>query len=107
MRFINFCIFPSHYTTPPVPCFGLPTQKGGEHVPHNKVPLPDGQDQAGVEIKKLRRSITLLWICVILLNIDNLILSNRIDQIVGLLERFAKFSGIVTQVIEKLVYVLH
>lgn len=76
-------------------------------MPTNKTPLPDGQDQTGVEIKKLRRSITLLWICVILLNIDNLILSNRIDQIVGLLERFAKFSGIVTQVIEKLVYVLH
>lgn len=76
-------------------------------MPTNKTPLPDGQDQAGVEIKKLRRSITLLWICVILLNIDNLILSNRIDQIVGLLERFTKFSGIVTKVIEKLVYVLH
>lgn len=72
-----------------------------KHIP------PDGQDQMGTEIKKLKRSIALLWICVILLNIDNLILSNRIDQIVGLLERFAKFSGIVTQVIEKLVYVLH
>lgn len=32
----------------------------------NKHTPPDGQDQMGTEIKKLKRSIALLWICVII-----------------------------------------
>lgn len=60
----------------------------------------DVQDQTGQEIKKLRRSITLLWICVLILSIDNRILSCRIDQILSSLELFAKS-------IENLVHVLH
>lgn len=72
-----------------------------KHIP------PDGQDQMGAEIKKLKCSIALLWICVIIQAINIHIISCRIDQIFSLLERFAKFSEIVTQVIEKLVHVLH
>lgn len=72
-----------------------------KHIP------PDGQDQMGTEIKKLKRGIVLLWICVIIQAISIHIISCRIDQIFSLLERFAKFSEIVTQVIEKLVHVLH
>ena len=76
-------------------------------MPDSKTPPPDGQDQTGAEVKKLKRSITLLWICVILQEISIHIISCRIDKIFSLLELFTEYCEIVTKVIERLVLVIH
>lgn len=60
----------------------------------NKHSPPDGQDQTGQEIKRINRRITLLWICVILLNIDYLILSNRIDRIIHCMELITRILAV-------------
>ena len=73
----------------------------------NKAPLSDGQDQTGAEIKRLKRSVSILSVCVLIQAFNNLILSYRIDKILGLLKLFVEFNRIVTKVMESLIYTVH
>ena len=69
-------------------------------MPHNKVPLPDGQDQAGVEIQKLKRSIFILSICCFVQALSIGCILWKIWQIIRTLALFNQNIQLIAQSID-------
>ena len=69
-------------------------------MPDNKTPLPDGQDQAEVEIQKLKRSIFILSICCFVQAISIGCIFWKIRQIIRVLALFNQNIQLIAQSID-------
>ena len=69
-------------------------------MPNSKTPLTDGQDQTGAEIKKLKRSITFLWICVIIQALSIGCILWKIWQIIRVLALFNQNIQLIAQSVD-------
>ena len=69
-------------------------------MPTNKTPLPDGQDQTGEEIKKLKRSVSILNICCFVQALNIGCILWKIRQIIRVLALFNQNIQLITQSID-------